>query len=582
MQFDELYQQLCKIEPTPRPFILDPKDIKNFNIQALNTLKNTENLEEILSQTDEKEGNSLLHLLVRKNYNNAAKFLISKNIDINKPNKLRWTALHLAAFHNNLEITQLLLKKDAVSIQTKSNNNTPLFTAAHNRHINIVKALLEKYPADIDIPNKNGYTPLHIATSNADFEIIKLLIENNANINAQIKSAYTALHAQIKSGYTALHLAARNGKQEIIEFLIENNADTDVLNDKNQTFMDILENNLTAEKFLEIKQRVNKLLSIQQFNKLFSQLTNALNDDTAIELLENTRNLNELVKQKNHLFSNTLLHIAVQKGFLKTAKLLIESGANVNAQNNNNDIPLHSAAQNDNLEVLKYLLEYNANVDKQNKQGDTPLHLAAHWKRVKNIETLINNEASISRKNSKGRTFLDCAEQAGNKRIRQFLCQYVKDNPMNKINKDIERLLQQYDDDKSKETEKNLPQQCDDDKSKEAEKNLPQQCNDDKSKRIKEKLSNIKRSTYVFSISSLFSGVAGLSMMITYFTPKFNNVMKQFLGTEKHLGKFILAFECVIAPIFIFSVHKAYKQSKKVAKLQTEIKTLTLIPSKFK
>ncbi|KAJ8668908.1 hypothetical protein QAD02_000167 [Eretmocerus hayati] len=71
------------------------------------------------------------------------------------------------------------------------------------------------------------------------------------------------------------------------------------------------------------------------------------------------------------------LFVAVKIGRKDIAQMLIESGANVDDQDQYGDTSLHYAVRNDDLEMIKLLLSAGASPDLVNKRGsDTPLLLA--------------------------------------------------------------------------------------------------------------------------------------------------------------------------------------------------------------
>ncbi|CPT93086.1 Putative ankyrin-like protein [Mycobacteroides abscessus] len=61
---------------------------------------------------------------------------------------------------------------------------------------------------------------------------------------------------------------------------------------------------------------------------------------------------------------------------LANTRHLIDSGANVNATDDDDCTPLHSAVAGDSAEVVRYLLDSGAYVDARNNKGETPLKLA--------------------------------------------------------------------------------------------------------------------------------------------------------------------------------------------------------------
>jgi ankyrin repeat protein len=72
---------------------------------------------------------------------------------------------------------------------------------------------------------------------------------------------------------------------------------------------------------------------------------------------------------------STLLHHAAGFGNLATLKLLLDSGADVNAQNRLGSTPLHWAVADE--EKVRLLLERGASVNARTYDGRTPLYLAA-------------------------------------------------------------------------------------------------------------------------------------------------------------------------------------------------------------
>ena len=58
-------------------------------------------------------------------------------------------------------------------------------------------------------------------------------------------------------------------------------------------------------------------------------------------------------------------------------RLLLDNGADVQAQEKNRSTPLHDTAWNGNVDVARLLLEKGADVRAQQTNGQTPLHRAA-------------------------------------------------------------------------------------------------------------------------------------------------------------------------------------------------------------
>jgi ankyrin repeat protein len=89
-------------------------------------------------------------------------------------------------------------------------------------------------------------------------------------------------------------------------------------------------------------------------------------------LVESGADVNE--KDDN---DNAVLYYAILSGSLEMVKYLIEHGADVNCENNGNGSPLHCAAELSSLEVVKYLVQRGAMVTAEDIQSqDTVLFLA--------------------------------------------------------------------------------------------------------------------------------------------------------------------------------------------------------------
>ncbi|WP_273567420.1 ankyrin repeat domain-containing protein [Maribacter halichondriae] len=105
------------------------------------------------------------------------------------------------------------------------------------------------------------------------------------------------------------------------------------------------------------------------------------------------------------------------------AKSLIELGAdpNLSATNPSKVNALHSAIAKENFELCKLLIENGANVNAEQMQNVTALHSAVHRGNLDLTKLLIENNASISLKMDNGDTALMIANREGHKEIAKYL-----------------------------------------------------------------------------------------------------------------------------------------------------------------
>jgi len=90
-----------------------------------------------------------------------------------------------------------------------------LHGAASSGDIEEVKRLIS-HGADVNTKNENGETPLHLAANGGHKAVVQLLIANGADIEAEDKG-----------GNTPLRGAAVRGKKEVVELLLDKGSDID-------------------------------------------------------------------------------------------------------------------------------------------------------------------------------------------------------------------------------------------------------------------------------------------------------------------------------------------------------------------
>jgi ankyrin repeat protein len=87
---------------------------------------------------------------------------------------------------------------------------------------------------------------------------------------------------------------------------------------------------------------------------------------------------------------------------LNIARILIENGADVHAQDINGDTPLHYYPSN--VAGCELLIAHGADVNAENNNGRTPLHRAVEMQSIGTIRLLIENGANVHAQDINGDT----------------------------------------------------------------------------------------------------------------------------------------------------------------------------------
>jgi ankyrin repeat protein len=146
---------------------------------------------------------------------NTVRSLIAEKADVNSPQGDGTTALHWAAYNDDVEMAKMLTAAGAsVKATTRVGWLTPLFMASKNGSAGMVGLLL-KAGADANFADEHGTTPLMLAAASGNAEAVRTLLDNGAAVNAR-EGAH---------GQTALMFAAALNRGAAIRVLLDRGAD---------------------------------------------------------------------------------------------------------------------------------------------------------------------------------------------------------------------------------------------------------------------------------------------------------------------------------------------------------------------
>lgn len=298
-------------------------------------------------------------------------------------------ALHQAAVNGHAGVVFMLLDYGPNPEAGGEHGRSPLYMAARQGHVEVVKVLQTFGGANVNFRDNYGWTPLHAAASRDHEEVARHLIESGAEIDPQDNAL----------GLTPLHCATEQGHIATARLLVGKGASVDVPNASGST----------------------PFYTAAYYGYL----------DVVRMLLEHGADLTTTSSE-----GYTPLHTAAGFNYAQMIKILLEHGADIEAKNGSGVTPLHVASHwghagavrallkadadteaagpdvtslvlaiwEGHEEAVGLLLEHGADVHVRDSEGQQPLHIAATLGHLGMVEKLLKHGADIDAKDAKGRS----------------------------------------------------------------------------------------------------------------------------------------------------------------------------------
>ncbi|XP_054464817.1 E3 ubiquitin-protein ligase MIB2 isoform X2 [Anoplopoma fimbria] len=293
--------------------------------------------------------------------------LLSQSPEQDNPSRLVIEAAHGSAN----KVRELVLKyPDKVDI--KNQGKTALQVAAHQGHMEVVKALLQAN-SSIEVKDEDGDTALHYTAFGNQAEITRLLLSKGANVNLLNNSMCTALHIAVNKGFT-----------DVVRVLTEHSADVNLQDSYGDTPL----HDAIAKDFrniIEILVLVPNIDFTQQNHRGFNLLHHAAlkgNKLATEKILARARQLVDVKKEDGF----SALHLASLNNHRDVAEILVKEGrCDINIRNNRNQTPLQLAVTQGHADLVQMLVSEGADVNMEDEDGDTAMHVALSRPQLANV-----------------------------------------------------------------------------------------------------------------------------------------------------------------------------------------------------
>ncbi|KAJ3107772.1 hypothetical protein HDU96_007777 [Phlyctochytrium bullatum] len=347
------------------------------------------------------------------------------------------TRLHIAARYGEDSLVYTFLDRKASVEAVNSHGETPVFVAAREGHVKVLRILADQENADLGKARNDGRTPLHEAVARGHKEVVKFLLRSKKKVDINVRD---------QNGDTPLILAEKGRRTAVI----------DLFKEVPETFL-LTEEELTAyeESRKKIPAMIRSTIPYEPWRILLQpplpgHSAGILPDGETRLHIAARFGLHNLVIQQissggvaefSGVNKRTPLHWAAWNGHVRVLETLIEKApgmgstvaAAVSASDDRGLTPLILAASNGHVEVIRLMLKHGVDVNSgrtptvreaanmPRNESFTALHAAAKNGHLPAVRLLLDKGAAPLAQDTNGWTSLHFAVSGGHVEVARFL-----------------------------------------------------------------------------------------------------------------------------------------------------------------
>ncbi|XP_062841390.1 inversin [Trichomycterus rosablanca] len=383
-----------------------------------------------------------LHLAAQKGNARFMKLLLARHANWMLKDLEEMIPLHLATRHSSPKPLSLLLKHMAPGeVDTQDRRKqTALHWSAFYNHPEHVKLLI-KHDSNIGIPDSEGKIPLHWAAHNKHpnaTHTVRCILDaapTESLLNWQDYEGRTPLHFAVADGNeavvdvltsyegcsvtaydnlfrTPLHWAALLGHARIVHLLLERNKSGMIPSDsQGATPLHYGAQSNYADTVAVFLKHPSVRDEPDLEGRTAFMWAAGKGSDDVIKIMLELKH--DLDINMADKYGGTALHAAALSGHVSTVQLLLEKGATVDPLDVMKHTPLFRACEMGHRDVILTLIKGGARVDLVDTDGHSALHWAALGGNAEVCEVLMENGLGPNQQDHAGRTPLQCAAYAG-------------------------------------------------------------------------------------------------------------------------------------------------------------------------